>query len=54
MRAAAGTLGNPGMVTILPQITTTKPAPARSRIEVLEAMIAEVEKLLGAGAVTFE
>src|ERR1039458_702458 len=28
MRAAAGTFGRPGMVMILPQMTTTNPAPA--------------------------
>ena len=28
MRAAAGTLGNPGIVKILPQTATTKPASA--------------------------
>ena len=34
IRAAAGTLGRPGMVTISPQITTTKPAPALTRTSV--------------------
>jgi len=31
MRSAAGTLGRPGMVIILPQIATIKPAPLARR-----------------------
>ena len=32
MLTAAGVLGRPGMVMMLPQMTTTKPAPAARRV----------------------